>query len=72
MKIKLMNNGDYTGLREASLPFEVEPTNQNSNSGLFYVPFSEMIKIPGFYWHEDDAVYGESYAFFNHEVEVLP
>ncbi|MCR3254754.1 hypothetical protein K0A11_21370 [Salmonella enterica subsp. enterica serovar Mbandaka] len=70
MKIRLTNDADYQGLLDVNFPVVVEAKG-TKHSSMFYVPFSDMLKIPGFQHFESDADHGEDYAFFYHEVEVV-
>ena len=70
MKIRLTNNAGYQGLLDVDFPVVVDAKGVK-HSSMFYVPFSNMLKIPGFRHVESDADYGEDYAFFYREVEVV-
>lgn len=69
MKIKLINNGSFEGLKDVAFPVEVEASV--SEDGLYVVSFKDIMSIPRAFWCEDDTEEGTKYSFFEHEIEVV-
>ena len=71
MRIKLLNDGTYDGLKKVNFPVEVDCEAEISCMG-FDIPFEAISRLTGFEYFDNDAHYGEPYYFRWDEVEVLP
>lgn len=70
MKVKLLNDGGFTGLKSVSFPVIVD-AECNYSLDVVHVSFENIMSLPGAFFSKDDNSYGESYVFMGKEFEVV-
>ena len=70
MKVKLLNDGGFTGLKSVSFPAIVDG-EWGYGRGVVHVSFETLMSLPGAFFSEDDNLYGAAYAFMDDEFEVV-
>ena len=71
MKIKLLNNGGYLGIKDCNFPIVIDGEFEIYDDGYCDVPYSLMKSIDGFSLRQKDASDGDSYLFNPGEFEVI-
>lgn len=70
MKVKLLNDGGFTGLKSVSFPVVLDAEYGYSRD-LVHVSFEALMSLPGAFFSEDDNFYGAAYTFLEDEFEVV-
>lgn len=70
MKIRLLNDGGFTGLKSVSFPVIVD-AELGYNPNVARVSFKTFMSVPGSFFSEDDNDYGVPYTFLDNEFEVV-
>lgn len=69
MKVRLLNDGGFVGLRAIEFPLVVEA--EECNHLRVYVPQQNFVGVPGYEWLSSECLKGGYYLFWEGEFEIV-